>query len=75
VNDFFQNDNIGVQDGVFHVDLHAGNVGYVNDGFVVYDMGSVNAIPHDEMRDLWQVLVNSFRTCFSTIGTKSRKNC
>jgi predicted unusual protein kinase regulating ubiquinone biosynthesis (AarF/ABC1/UbiB family) len=65
VNDFFSKMIISAfKTGVFHVDLHAGNVGYVNDGFVVYDMGSVNAIPHDEMRDLWQVLVNSSEHVF-----------
>jgi predicted unusual protein kinase regulating ubiquinone biosynthesis (AarF/ABC1/UbiB family) len=52
--------------GTFHLDLHAGNVGYVGDErkFVVYDMGSVSDVPPARMHRLRQVLVRATECAF-----------
>lgn len=65
VNEFFSQVILSAfKSGVFHVDLHAGNVGFKDDRFVIYDMGSVNVVTDSEMQDLWQVLVNSSEHVF-----------
>jgi predicted unusual protein kinase regulating ubiquinone biosynthesis (AarF/ABC1/UbiB family) len=65
VNEFFSQVILSAfKSGVFHVDLHAGNVGFKDDRFVIYDMGSVNVVTDSEMQDLWQVLVSSTEHVF-----------
>lgn len=51
--------------GVFHLDLHAGNVGCAPGGaFVVYDMGSVHTVPRERMRRMGGVLVAASEHAF-----------
>jgi predicted unusual protein kinase regulating ubiquinone biosynthesis (AarF/ABC1/UbiB family) len=51
--------------GVFHLDLHAGNVGCGADGaFVVYDMGSVYTVPEPRMRRMGAVLLAASEHAF-----------
>jgi hypothetical protein len=67
VNEFFHK-SFWLQERV-SIDLHAGNVGFKDDRFVI-TMGSVN-VTDSEMQDLWQVLVSSTEHVFSTIERSS----
>jgi predicted unusual protein kinase regulating ubiquinone biosynthesis (AarF/ABC1/UbiB family) len=65
VNTFFSDVVVSAfRTGVFHLDLHAGNVGCTPTGFVVYDMGSVHTVPPDRMRSLGAVLVRASEHAF-----------
>lgn len=65
VNNFFADIMLSAfTTGVFHLDLHAGNVGCTDKGFVVYDMGSVHVVPAGRMRKLGEVLVAACEHAF-----------